>query len=113
MNKRLAKPHLSDKKKGGIVMAVAIALAALNLVPLHHFSRGNCPHGGTYTTSGTSMGLPLSYYETWHGGMNDCYGFVGDAPSSGFSAQALLGDGLVFGLVMVGVNVLLDRRTAV
>jgi len=112
MSKLNASQQTSEQKKTATVGIVAVLLAAVNFVPLHHFSRQNCAGGGTFTTSGTTLGLPMAYYETWHGSPNDCGGYAsGDGASKSFSAQGLLGDGLVVGLVMMGANVLLDRRT--
>jgi hypothetical protein len=111
MSKLTTKQQALESKKTMAVAAVAIILIAANFVPLHHFYRRSCPDGGTYTTNGTTMGLPMSYYQKWNGGSSDCAGMYGDEPSSGFSAQALLTDALVFGIVTIGANVLLDRRT--
>ena len=111
MNKLNAMQQASEKKKTLAVTAVAAVLAVLNLLPLHYSNRQNCPHGGTFTTSGATMGLPLSYFRTIHGGITDCPDIIGDAPTRGFSAQFLLADALIFGAIMVGLNVLLDRRT--
>lgn len=112
MNKLIAKQQAVEKKKTAIVTAVALVILVLNIVLLHHFSRHGCPKGGTYTSTGATMGLPMAYHSTWQTGLIDCKGFTGgDATDVEFSAQALLGDALVFGLVMLGVNILLDRRT--
>jgi hypothetical protein len=102
---------LSEGKKAAIVGVVALTLAAVNVMPLHYSIQQNCPHGGTVTTNGITLGLPLAYFRTVHGGVSECSDFVGISPSSGFTVQALLSDGLIFGLVMVGLNVLFDRRT--
>lgn len=111
MSNVLKKPKLSDKQKGRVVGVLLVILAAANLVPLHYSNQGNCPGGGTYEQSGVTLGLPVAFYRTTHGGFRECPGLVGDSPKSGFSVQALLTDALVFGVVTTGINLLLDRRT--
>ncbi len=113
MNK-LQKLTISDGKKAAIAGLVAAVLLVLNVVPLHHFERRNCPERGSYTVEGTTMGVPMAYVQNLHPGADDCTGFDGviiNESSRSFSAQALVTDVLVFGVVMVGVNALLDRRT--
>lgn len=112
MSKLSAIQQASERKKTVAVGVVAALLAVVNFLPLHYSNQQNCPHGGTFTTSGMTMGLPMAYFRTIHGGINDCPGMVGDAPTKGFSAQWLVTDAMVFGVIMVGLNVLLDRRTA-
>jgi hypothetical protein len=111
MNKLRLRSFISDQKKTTIASVVAIVLLAVNLVPLHHTSIQKCPDGTSYTTEGTTMGLPVAYYENSEGGISTCPNFVGDAQTKRFSMQSLLTDGLVFGVLMVGLNALLDRRT--
>jgi hypothetical protein len=103
--------QFSEKRKGQVVGFVVVLFAAANLVPLHYSSQGQCPDGGTFTQTGITMGLPLAYYQTQHSGMGDCNGVVSDSPARNTSAQAFITDGLVFGVVAVGINLLLDRRT--
>jgi hypothetical protein len=101
----------SERKKVWAVGVVAVLIMLANVVPLHHSSQHDCPGGGSYKTQGTTFGLPIAYFETWKDGLNSCPGFYGTEPSSGFSAQAFLTDALVFGVIMVGLNALVDRRT--
>lgn len=111
MNKLSAQRLASDKNKTYLVVIVSAALAIVNFLPLHYANQQSCPGGGTFTTTGITLGLPLAYFRTEHGSEADCPGVYGDAPTRGFSAQALLGDGMLFGLVTLGLNLLLDRRT--
>lgn len=111
MSRLSIRQQASERKKALAVGVVAALLLLANVVPLHHSERHNCPQGGSYSMHGTTFGLPVAYFQTWKGGLNDCSGFYGTEPSSGFSAQALLTDALVFGVVMVGLNALVDRRT--
>lgn len=111
MSKRAEKHQLSDKKKTNIVIIVSIVLAIINFVPFHYSRHyDDCPHGGSYTESGVRLGVPVPYAGTIHG-QSTCPGVYSDVPSKGFSVGALFIDALVFGIVMVGLNMLLDRRT--
>jgi hypothetical protein len=103
--------RVSERKKTMIVAAAAVVLALANVVPLHHSMRQSCPGGGSYAASGTSMGLPLAYTEDWHSDTSDCADSMSAPLTRSFSAQALLTDALVFGVAMIGLNILLDRRT--
>ena len=112
MSKHIGKHQLSDKRKTNIVMIVSVLLAVANFIPFHYATHYDCPHGGGYTESGVRLGVPVSYAGTIHDEAT-CPGVYGDAPSKGFSISALFVDALAFGVVMVGLNVLLDRRTKV
>jgi len=111
MSKPGVKQRLSDKKKASIVIIVLVLLAIPNVIPLRYSDHYNCPQGGSHTVSGVRVGFPTPYAGTQHGGINTCPGYYSDPPSRGFSISALFTDALVFGVVMIGVNVLLDRRT--
>ncbi|HSX31086.1 MAG TPA: hypothetical protein VLE99_04165 [Candidatus Saccharimonadales bacterium] len=111
MSKPQVLRRLTEKNKAAVVVSVTVALAIANLFPFHYARTQTCPHGGTYLTTGRSMGLPLSYFRTAHGSVADCPNFIGTASEGGFSAQALVGDALIFGVVVMSLNLLSDRRT--
>lgn len=111
MSKLTEKRQLSDKKKTNIVIIVSVVLVIVNFIPFHYSRQYyDCPHDGSYTESGVRLGVPVPYAGTVHG-ESTCPGVYSDAPSKGFSIGALFIDALVFGIVMVGLNMLLDRRT--
>lgn len=111
MNKQSSLSGVSERKKVLAVSVLAIFLALANIAPLHHSEQRKCTQGTSYTVHSTTFGLPVAYFQTWEGGRDGCTGYYGSEPSRVFSAQALLTDALVFGVIMVGLNVLVDRRT--
>lgn len=111
MSKQSSALASREKKKAVLVGVVLAVLGVANVLPLHYAGHGNCPHGGVYQQNGITMGVPLAYYRTVQGGIGECPDMVGESSASVFSAQALLTDALVFGVVAIGMNVLVDRRT--
>lgn len=112
MSKASIMQRVSERQKVMIVGLVAVLLFIVNVLPLHHSSHGSCAGGITFTTTSESLGVPMAYYQTSQNNSGDNCLFSSDQASSrNFSAQALLTDALVFGIIMVGLNVVLDRRT--